>query len=81
MSGKKPGRNGKPASRRTAPSSTGNPLDVDPRLGKLLAAIYDRYQKLDDPAANRECRRDFVFHMTDWVSDLRDLAELYRNPD
>jgi hypothetical protein len=80
MSAKKPELNGKPASRHTGPRS---PLDVPgpkAQLKKLLAAIYDQYQKLDDPAANKECRLDFVFHMTDWADDLRRLADLYRDP-
>src|SRR5207253_1309986 len=49
-------------------------------LKRLLAAIYNRFQKLDDPAANVIARRDFVFHMTDWIDDLEGLAALYDNP-
>ena len=51
------------------------------QLEKLLSAVYNRYQKLDDPTANKKNRRDFVFHMTDWIDDLRDLAELYEHPE
>jgi hypothetical protein len=47
----------------------------------LLASIYNTFQKLDDPAANKAGRRDFVFHMTDWEDDLRALAELYEHPE
>ena len=47
----------------------------------MLASIYNRYQKLDDPTANKVCRRDFVFHMSDWEKDLRALAELYEHPE
>jgi hypothetical protein len=47
----------------------------------LLARIYNTFQKLDDPAANKVCRRDFVFHMTDWEDDLHALAELYEHPE
>ncbi len=50
-------------------------------LHRLLAAIYNNFQKLDDPAANKICRRDFVFHMTDWDNNLRELAELYERPE
>jgi hypothetical protein len=46
----------------------------------MLRKAYDTYQKLDDPAANGEARRDFVFHMTDWISDLERLAALYNRP-
>ena len=49
-------------------------------LSRLLATIYNRFQKLDDPAANAMARRDFVFHMTDWIDDLDELARLYGNP-
>lgn len=81
MSAKKPAFNGKPASRHTAPRSASDAAPVDARLKKLLAAIFNDYQRLDDPAANKECRLDFVFHMTDWVKDLRRLDELYREAD
>jgi hypothetical protein len=47
----------------------------------LLARIYDHYQKLDDPAANKVCRQDFIFHMSDWEDNLRALAELYEHPE
>jgi hypothetical protein len=50
-------------------------------LQRLLASIYNTYQKLDDPAANKTCRHDFVFHITDWEDDLRALAELYERPE
>jgi hypothetical protein len=47
----------------------------------LLASIYNSFQKLDDPDANKASRRDFVFHMTDWEDNLRALAELYERPE
>jgi hypothetical protein len=50
-------------------------------LQRLLAAIYNEYQKLDDPAVNKQCRQDFVFHMTDWATNLQELAELYQDPE
>jgi hypothetical protein len=50
-------------------------------LPRLLARIYDNYQKLDNAAANKMCRRDFVFHMSDWEEDLRALAELYEHSE
>jgi hypothetical protein len=50
-------------------------------LEKLLSAIYNQYQKLDDAALNKKSRADFVFHMTDWADDLHRLAELYRHPE
>jgi hypothetical protein len=46
----------------------------------LLAAVYNRYQKLPDRAANAQARRDFVFHMTDWLEDVERLTEVFRHP-
>lgn len=56
-------------------------MSSNSRLEKLLSAVYHQYQKLDDPAANKKGRRDFVFHMTDWADDLRRLADLYQHPE
>lgn len=50
-------------------------------LRKLLGSIYHQYQKLDDPKANATAKQDFVFHMTDWLDDLRRLGALFENPD
>ena len=50
-------------------------------LERLLASIYNQFQHLDPPEVNTECRRDFVFHMTDWLGDLLKLEKLYATPD
>src|SRR5579885_3377889 len=81
MSARKQARNGKPASTPTGKRSANEPASTNAELHRLLATIYNTYQKLDDPAANKGCRRDFVFHMTDWEDDLRALAELYEHPE
>lgn len=81
MSARKPQRNGKPASAVAAPRSTSKGRANQAKLVRLLASIYNQYQRLDDPKANKQCRFDFVFHMTDWRDDLFRLAELYQNPD
>ena len=49
-------------------------------LRKLLGSIYHQYQKLDDPKANATAKQDFIFHMTDWLDDLRRLSAIYENP-
>jgi hypothetical protein len=49
-------------------------------LTRLLAAVYNQYQKLPDRATNAAARRDFVFHMTDWLEDVERLTEVFRNP-
>ncbi len=80
MSGKKRPGNGRPASTPTGKRSATKPASQSAELRRLLASIYNHYQKLDDPAANKDCRRDFVFHMSDWEEDLRALVELYERP-
>lgn len=50
-------------------------------LQKILGKVYDSYRRLDDPAVNAACRQDFIFHMTDWLADLRRLSELYNHPN
>src|SRR5262249_35846894 len=52
-----------------------------PELKRLLAKVYNQYQKLEDPAANRRSREDFVFHMTDWLNDLDAIWQAYKNPE
>ncbi len=81
MSEKKQARNGRPASTPTGKRSESETDSKSTQLRRLLASIYNHYQKLDDPAANKVCRRDFVFHMSDWEEDLRVLAKLYEYPE
>ena len=81
MSGKKQARNGKPASTAGGKRSASEAATRTTELHRLLASIYNTFQKLEGPAANKTCRRDFVFHMTDWEDDLRALAELYEHPE
>ncbi len=81
MSGKKLQQNGKPASPSIAPLSANEDAESRKRLERLLSSAYNQYQRLDDPVANAQCRWDFVFHMTDWIEDLRRLAELYQQPE
>ncbi len=80
MSGKKQPRNGKPASTLTESPLKRKDAFPGPDLQRLLRSAYNSYQKLDDPAANLEARRDFVFHMGDWMEDLERLAALYAHP-
>jgi hypothetical protein len=44
-----------------------------------LAAAFDDYQTCDEDHDQR--RRDFVFHMTDWLDDQQRLAALYADPE
>ena len=51
------------------------------KLEDLLGHTFDSAaQTFDDPALDEERRRDFIFHMTDWIGDLEELAKLYKHP-
>jgi len=52
-----------------------------PALENLLARVFDYYQEAEDSRCHAERRREFVFHMTDWLNDLQDLQELYSRPE
>ena len=80
MSARKLARNGKLASTPSASNSVRRPTLKIAELRQLLASIYNQFQRLDDPATNKACRLDFIFHMTDWSDNLRCLADLYKNP-
>jgi hypothetical protein len=80
MSERKRLPNGKPVLASVVRPSTREPVRPTPELQRLLSKVYDAYRKVDDPALNQACRQDFVFHMTDWLSDLHDLNRLYDRP-
>jgi hypothetical protein len=50
-------------------------------INQVLDAIYPESETLDDPVADKQCRRDFIFHMTDWNRELAKLSALYERPD
>lgn len=54
-------------------------------LKKLLAKIYDslnsHLRKEKPSAVYQLMRHDFVFHMTDWLNDLKRLNDIYDAPD
>lgn len=51
-------------------------LDIT-KIENLLGQVYDELQSIDDKAANIEARRQFIFHMTDWLDDLKSLIKLF----
>jgi hypothetical protein len=57
----------------------------DPKLKKLLARVFDDarggLRAAEGSSAYAELRHDFVFHMTDWLQDLRELNDLYQHPE
>lgn len=81
MSARKQPLNGKLASLPGARRLKTKPRMPSRALQKVLASVYDQFQRLDDREANANARQDFVFHMTDWLDDLDRLAAIYRHPE
>lgn len=81
MSVKKPLTRGKNASGNTKTHSTRKIIYPTAALEQLLADIFDDLREDHDPLRHAERRRDFVFHMTDWLNDFKDLAALYDQPE
>jgi hypothetical protein len=50
-------------------------------LRALLARIFDALRDSEDDARHRELRAEFVFHMTDWITDLERISDLFKNPE
>jgi hypothetical protein len=55
-------------------------LDVA-KIQNLMTLVYDQLQSIADKAANTEARRQFVFHMTDWIGELERLVNLYQEDE
>jgi hypothetical protein len=55
------------------------------RLEQLLTRVFEGASEgLRDELDSEEYEKrkhDFVFHMTDWIGDLEQLVDLFRNPD
>jgi hypothetical protein len=57
-------------------------MPASPELIELLGRIFDSGRKGDRKGKRYEQRRhDFIFHMTDWLGDLKKLNELYTHPE
>jgi hypothetical protein len=67
-----------------AESAGGYLMRADPKLTQLLEDAFDwlnRDEKKQLGAEEYARRRfDFAFHMTDWLSDLQKLSQIYKNP-
>jgi hypothetical protein len=50
-------------------------------LQQLLSQTFDAFRDAEDAAEHSQRKADFIFHMTDWTSDLETLAALYKNPN
>ena len=51
------------------------------KLEALLARAFEIGEDGKEDADFRKKQADFVFHMTDWLSDLETLCNLVRNPE
>jgi hypothetical protein len=47
------------------------------KIEELLDRVFDELQTVEDGEKYEEEKRQFIFHMTDWIDDLQDLIELY----
>jgi hypothetical protein len=82
MSAKKPEPNGRQKSTNGGKPSRKNKSRKKPLTREqLLARTFEVYQDKEDARAYAERKADFIFHMTDWDSDLQTLAKLYQHPD
>jgi tRNA(Ile)-lysidine synthase TilS/MesJ len=49
-------------------------------LGRIFDGAREGLRESIEPDDYAQRRRDFIFHMTDWKSEVRQLADLYKNP-
>lgn len=49
-------------------------------LEQLLGNTFDAFRDAEDAADHAKRKAGFIFHMTDWMSDLETLAALYKDP-
>ncbi len=80
MSARKPRRNGRSDSKPSVPPFKNRVLYPSAELMSALASVYDYWRDKDDPRRSANKRREFVFHMTDWLNDLEELTALYERP-
>jgi hypothetical protein len=50
-------------------------------LEELLSNTFDAFRDVEDATRHIHNRTEFIFHMTDWMSDLEKLADLYKDPN
>jgi hypothetical protein len=50
-------------------------------LEQLLGQTFDAFRDVEGAADHATKKAEFIFHMTDWMSDLETLAALYKNPN
>src|SRR5713226_3044549 len=77
MSARKPLLNGVRSSRTARQNSNSKFSSSRRKLEKLLGASFDAFNS----NGKAVCRRNFIFHMTDWIDDLHQLIDLYEHPE
>lgn len=80
MSVKKQVRNGKPILNSIKNNSDRSPSSVPEELKNKLAAVYDHFNTSRNRKLDKQHRDWFVFHMTDWLADLKNLEKMYACP-
>ncbi|HVA49672.1 MAG TPA: hypothetical protein VNH11_25120 [Pirellulales bacterium] len=50
-------------------------------LGRVFDGVSEGLRAELDLEEYEKRKHDFVFHMTDWIGDLEQLAELFGDPD
>jgi hypothetical protein len=56
-------------------------VGLDQLLGQIFDGAADDSLRIEHPDEYEKNKHDFIFHMTDWESDLGSLADLFQNPD
>ncbi len=51
------------------------------KIMELLGQVFDELQTVEDREKHAETKRQFIFHMIDWIDDLENLLELYGQPE
>ena len=50
-------------------------------LGKIFDGAREGLRENIEPEEYARRRRDFIFHMSDWKSEIQRLADLYQKPE
>jgi hypothetical protein len=50
-------------------------------VDQVLARAFDSFREAKNKKEHAKKKADFVFHMTDWMSDLEKLYRLYHHPN
>jgi hypothetical protein len=54
---------------------------IEQLLGRVFDGAREDLRENVDPQEYEKRKHDFVFHMTDWLGDLEQLRDLFKQPD